>query len=243
MPSAPVEPAGLPAAALWLTVSSMSGHHLPVVLGSRSPRRRELLSLLIGEDRVLVRPPRNPSEPDLTSLHDLEALREQLSALARSKGEDVAAQMPEGQSLSASCGILTADTVIVGFEEDGRCAVLGQPPESGDWQSVVRDWFRRYYFGRTHLALTAICLRAEGSFFEDIVTTQVRFREDGENWLDWYLSTGEPLGKAGGYGLQGAASLFVASIGGSPSNVIGLPLRETAELLSRTGLLSLAHNP
>jgi septum formation protein len=82
------------------------------------------------------------------------------------------------------------------------------------------------------MALTAVCLRTpDGTQHEIVARSEVTFRAADEAWLDWYLATGESRGKAGGYGLQGAADVFVERIVGSPSNVVGLPLRETAELL------------
>jgi septum formation protein len=64
----------------------------------------------------------------------------------------------------------------------------------------------------------------------------VTFGADGQPFLEWYLATGEPRGKAGGYALQGAGSLFVERVNGSPSNVVGLPLRETWEVLREAGM-------
>jgi septum formation protein len=129
--------------------------------------------------------------------------------------------------------ILTADTIIVGRDEAGTPVVLGQPPVDATWPDVVRMWFRTYYLGKTHVALTAVCLRTpDGQQLDTIVRSEVTFRRDGHAWLDWYIATGEPSGKAGGYALQGAADIFVDRIVGSPSNIVGLPLRETAELLA-----------
>lgn len=209
----------------------------PVVLGSRSPRRRELLTLLIGTGRVVVRPPRDPEEPSFTGLADLQQIEKQLRDIACSKNADVAGQLQTDGTLPSVAGILTADTVIVATAADGTPVVLGQPPDSDDWQQTVREWFERYYLGRMHQALSAVCLSTpDGHRVEAVVSTDVHFRADARKWLEWYLSTGEPIGKAGGYGLQGAGSLFVERITGSPSNVIGLPLRETADLLQQCGI-------
>jgi septum formation protein len=129
---------------------------------------------------------------------------------------------------------LTADTTIIAGDDAGRPIVLGKPDPTGDWQETVQDWFQRYYLGRTHLVATAVCLTsAAGERFEFCVTTAVRFRNVEPELLDWYLATGEPLGKAGGYGLQGAGGMFVEHVNGSLSNVIGLPLEATWEALRR----------
>lgn len=200
-----------------------------LILGSRSPRRLELLSLLLPRDRIEVRAPSDPSEAGFDDLTEVAQIEQRLAEIARAKNVDVATQPACSDS-----AILTADTTIVGLGEDGRPAVLGQPPEDDSWKDVVRDWFERYYLGVWHTALTAICLRTpDGRLHEALSRTEIRFRSDGRDWLDWYIATGEPRGKAGGYGLQGAADIFVQQIIGSPSNVVGLPLRETAALLQR----------
>jgi septum formation protein len=212
----------------------MTAPDAPVVLGSRSPRRRELLAQLIGARRVLVRPPRDPDEPSFEGFADLQQIEQQLQDIARAKNIDVAGQLQTDGTLASVAGILTADTIIVASAADGTPVVLGQPPDSDDWQQTVREWFERYYFGRTHQALSAVCLSTPGGrCVEVVVSTSVQFAVDARQWLEWYLATGEPVGKAGGYGLQGAGSLFVERIDGSPSNVIGLPLKETADLLQQ----------
>ena len=209
----------------------MSTQVNPIVLGSRSPQRRELLAQLIGDDRIVIKPPLDPSEPNLSDAEDLHELKALLSEVARLKQKDVVTQLQGGSSPDFDA-VLTADTVIVGTHANGQLAVLGQPPQGDGWQATVRDWFKTHFIGQTHLALTAVCVMSEANqYAEQVVTSAVRFREDAGEMLDWYLATNEPIGKAGGYGLQGIGSLFVDSIVGSPSNVIGLPLWETAALL------------
>jgi septum formation protein len=205
----------------------MSANRPKLILGSRSPRRLELLSLLVPRERIEVRAPANPDEAGFDRLTTEAEIEERLQHIARDKNADVASQLE-----NAAHAILTADTTIVGRDETGRPAVLGQPPEDATWPAVVREWFRTYYLGKTHAALTAVCLRTpDGRRHEAVARSEVTFRRADESWLDWYLATGESRGKAGGYGLQGAADVFVERIVGSPSNVVGLPLRETAELL------------
>jgi septum formation protein len=121
--------------------------------------------------------------------------------------------------------IIAADTAIVATGADGERHVLGQPPDNDSWDQTVRRWFRHYYAGRTHLALTALCVQEPGgSSAERIVKTEVTFIPDVEQHLEWYIGTGEPRGKAGGYAIQGAGSIFVSNVTGSLTNVIGLPL-------------------
>ncbi len=205
-----------------------------IVLGSRSPRRYELLSLLVGNDRVHVCPPLDPHEAELVDVQSVDDIQRQLSDIAREKHNDVTAQVRQVSNIAA---ILTADTVIVGFDEQRQPHVLGQPPTDDTWPHVVREWFEQYLLRAPHLAITALCVSTpEREPLNRIVSTRVTFRTDAHACLDWYIATGEPQGKAGGYGLQGAGSLFVDQIEGSPSNVIGLPLRETAEVLGDLGL-------
>jgi septum formation protein len=135
-----------------------------------------------------------------------------------------------------------------GVTATGQAAPGQQPPlparDAVGWTNQVRDWFQRYYLGRTHTVLTAVCLSTSaGVRQERLVSTEVTFRADGGRWLEWYLSTGEPLGKAGGYAVQGAGALFVERIEGSPSNVIGLPLWETFALLRECRLVDAATPP
>ncbi|WP_197443943.1 Maf family protein [Maioricimonas rarisocia] len=214
-----------------------------IVLGSRSPRRRELLEYLVSPERVAVRPPRSHEEPGFEGLTTLEQIEERLLEIAELKMEDVADQLCTGNT-EACClvddwgAILTADTVIVATDWSGQLAVLGQPPEDdASWQDVVRGWFERYLLGRPHQAMSAMILQdTQGRKLRRTVRTEVTFSADAGRYLDWYLGTGEPRGKAGGYGLQGGGALFVEQITGSPSNVIGLPLRETWDMLDELGL-------
>lgn len=199
-----------------------------LVLGSRSPRRLELLSYLVPPAQIAVVPPQTTDEAGFDGLHDRAAIEQRLREIARAKRDEVHTQLANGW-----LALLTADTVIVGTQADGSLTVLGQPPAQ-DWQDAVCEWFERYYLGRAHLAMTAVCIATpNGRCEECLVASEVRFRADARPFLDWYLSTGEPQGKAGGYALQGAGGLFVEQVTGSTSNVVGLPLRETGQMLQR----------
>ncbi len=203
-----------------------------IVLGSRSPRRLELLSYIVPADRIAVVPPHRTDEADFADLNAESEIENRLREIARTKNDDVRSQLAPGWQ-----AVLTADTTIVGQLGAAPAAVLGQPPDDDSWRDVVRGWFRDFYFGRTHVALTAICVTVpDGGRHERVVRSEVTFSADGEPFLEWYVATGEPRGKAGGYALQGAGSLFVERVNGSPSNVVGLPLRETWELLREAGV-------
>jgi septum formation protein len=129
---------------------------------------------------------------------------------------------------------LVTDTIIVAREADGRLTVLGQPPESPDWPATVRDWFQQYYSGRSHAVWTGVCLwNSDRVLADEIAATTVTFRPILADEIEWYLSTGESLGKAGSYALQGLASVFVEQVQGSLSNVIGLPLEVVQRVVQK----------
>lgn len=215
-----------------------------VILGSRSPRRRELLELLVPDRRIVVLPPRSADEPGFDDLADRAAILERLRAIARAKSDDVLAQVVEEwpgrdrkETRDLSSIIVTADTIILAHDAAEGPVVLGQPP-GDDGGETVRRWFRDFLFGRTHEAITAVCVRRldEGKAAEPLergVITRVTFRDRDDELLEWYIGTGEPFGKAGAYGIQGAGSLFATKIEGSLSNVVGLPLEALRELLQR----------
>jgi len=202
-----------------------------IILGSRSPRRKELLSQIVPESAIEVLPPQNSAEAGFDALHDWESIRERLSSICRTKNDDVLGQINQGKDVTAP--ILTADTIVVVERTPSKHLVLGQPPAGQEWEQTVRDWFLNDYAGKTHRVLTGLCFRAGDQIITEIVQTQVTFHEIEyvRAHLDWYLSTQESLGKAGGYAVQGAGSIFVQRIEGSLSNVVGLPLELLIRLL------------
>jgi septum formation protein len=188
-----------------------------LVLASASPRRRELLGRL-GLD-PLIRPadidetPRPGEDP-----HDLVvrlASAKAATSLARGDAEDV---------------VLAADTEVV---LDGQ--VLGKPRDRDEAARMLRR-----LAGRSHEVVTGVAVRRGGTARATRVTTEVRFRPVSDAEIAWYVATGEPDGKAGAYGLQGAGAALVERIHGSDTNVIGLPLAETITLLRQVGMDPLA---
>lgn len=211
------------------------------ILGSRSPRRLELLRLLVPAHQIDVIPPATSEEPGFDGLVCWPDIKTRLQAITCQKSQDVWRQLASDQRENAV--VITADTSVI-VDGLGRCLsattflqnspllVLGQPPHDDTWRSTVREWFQRWYAGRTHVVATAVQVTGpDGWVAERVCTTAVTFRPDVDRWLDWYLTTDEPLGKAGGYALQGAASIFVERVEGSLSNVVGLPLETLLELL------------
>ena len=206
-----------------------------IILGSRSPRRRELLSLLVPSEEIEIRPPVNSDELGFDGLTTWLEIAQRLQLIAREKNDDVCEQISQDVSVHNDVPllVLTADTTIVATDSMNRFHVLGQPPQDETWPEIVSGWFRNLYAGRSHIAATALCLTdwPVGRRIERIVQSHVLFRDDVEPFLDWYLATGEPRGKAGGYALQGLASVFVTRVEGSITNVVGLPLEALIELL------------
>lgn len=211
-----------------------------LILGSRSPRRLELLCQIVRSELIDVVVPELSDEAGFDNLEDWSDLEQRIIEIGRTKSDDVLGQLlrsGESDSSIKAAIVITADTIIVAESSNGRPVVLGQPPESDGWADVVRDWFRRYYFGKSHTAVTALCVtNSSGQRFERLVKSSVTFHEDGERWLDWYLATEEPRGKAGGYAIQGAGSIFVSKVEGSISNVVGLPLEELMNVLGEFGI-------
>lgn len=207
-----------------------------IVLGSRSPQRHQLLSGLIGEDRIEVLPPSSGDEPGFAEICDLDAVHARLQQIARAKADDVRLQLGAQRRATGIAAVICADTVIVVTEPDGTPRVLGQPRDA-DWQQEVGDWFCRYYLGQTHTAATAVCIvSGSGRVLERLVESRVTFRAVGSEWVVGYLTSGESVGKAGGYAIQGLAAEVIERVEGSTSNVVGLPVEVVAEMLSELGI-------
>ncbi|MFV0444922.1 MAG: Maf family protein [Planctomycetaceae bacterium] len=202
----------------------------PVVLGSQSKQRRELIGSLLGNRPWSVVAPRDATEAEFADGLTLPEIDEQLLCIARQKHADVSSQIVDWLPTPL---VLTADTIIVALPAGRPAVVLGKPPEEeSQCDSTVRRWFSEYYAGRRHLAKTGLCIGPAGQPpVETVVTTEVWFRADAGELVDWYLGTGEPRGKAGGYAIQQLGSLFVERLSGSLSNVVGLPLMETLTLI------------
>ena len=200
-----------------------------IILGSRSPQRLQLLGQLVTPERIHVLPPLDDQEEGFDGLSELPEIIDRLASIARTKAADVQRQSEKIPDCNWSM-IICADTVILGREDNGQLTALGKPDGLG-WEDRVRDWFTRYYSARTHHVASAVCVIARnGEWSERTHLTDVRFHAVESGLLDWYIATKEPLGKAGGYGLQGAGGMFLESIHGSISNVIGLPLEACWDL-------------
>jgi septum formation protein len=182
-----------------------------LVLASQSPRRRELLGQLGLALEV------RPAHADETPAPG-EAPHAYVLRVAREKARAVAGEV-----------VLAADTAVVLGDE-----ILGKPSDAGDARRMLRA-----LSGTAHEVLTAVVLRRTDPppalELDAVVATTVRFARLSAAEVDWYVATGEPLDKAGAYAIQGAGGAFVLGVEGSVSNVVGLPLAETAALLARAG--------
>lgn len=181
---------------------------LPLVLASASPRRLDLLQQIgIVPDRI-----------DPADIDERPRPRELPAALARrlaeAKAELVAQRYPQAT-------VLAADTVVA----CGR-RLLPKAEDAATARTCLE-----LLSGRRHRVLTGVAVRAPGEMHLKLVTSTVAFRRLTESDIGWYLESEEWRGKAGGYAAQGRAAAFIRFLSGSYSNVVGLPLCETAGLL------------
>jgi len=191
---------------------------LDLIVASASPRRLGLLRAL----GLLVRPrPSGLAEDEPPGVDPAELVR----ALAGAKARRIAGAIREPEPPAL---VLGADTVVV---LDGE--ILGKPGDDDEARIMLRR-----LAGRGHLVHTGVhLLRSDDGREASLVeTTRVRFRELDAATVDWYVGTGEPRDKAGGYGIQGQGVLLVDSIEGSWSNVVGLPLERLPRLFAAVGV-------
>ncbi|MEZ5500375.1 MAG: Maf family protein [Steroidobacteraceae bacterium] len=188
----------------------------PVIcLASASPRRRELLAQ-IGVPHHAVAAAIDESR------RTGETARAYVARLARAKCTAIHAQ----PALSRALPVLAADTVV-SVDED----LLGKPVDRAEALAMLRR-----LSGRQHVVLTAVCLQTATASFERVAVTTVKFAPIREPDLERYLDSREPYDKAGAYAVQGLAAVFIDELHGSYSNVVGLPLAETAAVLAAAGL-------
>lgn len=196
-----------------------------IYLASRSPRRRELLHQIgVPFDTLLFRGgPREDAEVDETP-GDGEDPAEYVVRLARAKAT-------HGERLQAIRNliprpVLSADTTVALGQR-----ILGKPADAYEATQMLRD-----LGGATHRVLTGVAVAWRGRVESTLSISEVRFRPLSDAEIKRYVLSGEPLDKAGAYGIQGRAAAFIEHLAGSYSGVMGLPLFETAALLEATGL-------
>lgn len=192
-----------------------------LILGSSSPRRRELLQLLVGSSQTIETiPPANFEELCFDDCHTQHTIDDRLRSNVEGKWHDVCQSLAPKTDAVLVC----ADTIVVVRNQDsGDLVVLGKPPQEPD-HKTLRHWFRSYYSGQSHQVITGVRVGPISSPHYKAVSTTISCPEISDEMIDWYIQTQEPFGKAGGYGIQGLGSLFVEHLEGSLTNVIGLPL-------------------
>ena len=195
-----------------------------IYLASRSPRRQELLRQIgveFDELRLREAPGRDPDIVE--GPRDGESAPDYVKRIARTKANVGWERMTE-RGLPAR-PVLGADTEVV---LDGH--IFGKPADSPHALEMLAR-----LAGRTHAVMTAVALRWEREFVILVSTSQVTMRELTADEMARYVASGEPVGKAGAYAIQGVAAAFITRIDGSYSGVMGLPLAETAAALGKIG--------
>lgn len=205
-----------------------------IVLGSRSPRRRELLGSFVGDEQLLILPPSSPDEPGFSDVHNQISIEQRLHEITLLKHTDICRQLAQRTDLATPPFVVVADTIVVAQNDAGARCVLGQPgPEQ--WADDVRLWFRNWLSGRTHEVWTGVRISRDNARAHFIVRSKVTFCDVSDELLEWYVTTAESTGKAGGYAIQGHAASFVTGLEGGLTNVIGLPMMEVLQGLKQLG--------
>ncbi len=207
--------------------------HSLIYLASQSPRRQELLTQIGVQFQLLL----------ADSSEDAESLEAQLSnepALVYVKRVTLAKLAAAKQRLHSrgldSAPILCADTTVALMLEDGKEIILGKPSDRKDAKRILQ-----LLSGKTHQVHTAVAVLGTPHMNDDqakllVSSSQVTFNSLSDAEIDAYISSNEPMGKAGAYGIQGIGGCLISSISGSYSGIMGLPLFETSQLLNETGV-------
>ncbi|NMF99622.1 Maf family nucleotide pyrophosphatase [Aromatoleum toluolicum] len=203
----------------------MSNLQARIYLASRSPRRRELLRQIgVHFDLLVFRGTERGADADVdeTPLVD-ENVEHYVERVALTKAQAGCRRL-QWRTLPQH-PVLSADTTL---ELDGD--IIGKPADAVDAAAILRR-----LSGRTHRVLTAVAISDGARTRSCINASEVRFRDLTDNEIRHYIATGEPMDKAGAYGIQGRAAVFIEEIRGSYTGIMGLPLFETAQLLDAFG--------
>ena len=190
-----------------------------LILASQSPRRRQLLEqmgLTFEVKTACIDETMDPAKP----------LAEEIARLSRRKAEAVQA------GLSHDAVIVAADTMVC---IDGQR--LGKPHSTEEAAAMLRQ-----LSGRSHTVLSGVCVLCADRVETFTQQTDITFRPLSETEIAAYVATGEPMDKAGAYGIQGMGGLFVSSLNGDYYNVMGLPICPLAEVLRRFGVAVLGQD-
>jgi septum formation protein len=196
-----------------------------IYLASRSPRRRELLRQIgVSFDLLVFRGGERGEDADVDETpFDGESVERYVERLALTKADAGYRRLRWRHLLSRP--VLAADTTL---EVEGE--IIGKPSSVDDARNILRR-----LSGRRHRVLTAIAMCDGERTRSALSVSEVLFRELSDREICHYVATGEPMDKAGAYGIQGRAAMFIEEIRGSYSGIMGLPLFETAQLLETFG--------
>ncbi len=184
-----------------------------LILASGSPRRAELLRSAGIDFTVRV------ADLDEKLLPN-ELPRDYVVRLSREKAQAVTSEIGDGEV------VLGADTTVVILNE-----IAGKPTDDNDARRMLK-----LLSGKWHEVLTGVSLVSDGKVMSDVALTRVKFTKLSDEEIDWYVASGEPMDKAGAYGIQGYASRFVERIEGSYSNVVGLPVQMVYRMIAECGM-------
>ncbi len=193
-----------------------------VYLASQSPRRRQLLEQLGVAYELLLPEPHEDAEA-------LEVVLPRETPLAYVQRVtqlklDAAIKRQERLKLPAAPILCSDTTVALGRE------ILGKPADAADARQILSK-----LAGKTHRVLTAVALGTSHARVQDVSISRVTFAPMTATQVAAYVATGEPMGKAGAYGVQGRAAAHISRLSGSYTGIMGLPLFETAQLLRQLG--------
>jgi len=193
-----------------------------IYLASQSPRRRQLLAQL-GVRHELLLPDADEDAESLEAVLPGEAPAGYVQRVTQLK-LDAAMRRLKRRGLPAAPILCSDTTVALGRK------IYGKPADAADAQRMLAE-----LAGRTHRVLTAVAVGSGRKRREALSESRVTFAPLSRHQIDAYVASGEPLGKAGAYAVQGRAAAFIAHISGSYSGIMGLPMFETAQLLSSFG--------
>lgn len=211
-------------------------HQKALVLASTSPRRHEILKQLHIPHSVLHVPapegedePQEPGEsPEAyvrRTAHDKVLRAADWLRRSPAASTSTSEPAPTSSSVTTEIYLLSADTVVI---LDGE--ILGKPLDHADAANTLRR-----LSGNVHHVHTALALHHDEQVFEALSISTVHFKNLSDAEITRYCETGDPMGKAGAYGIQGPAAAFISHLAGSYTGVMGLPAFETTELLAAAG--------
>ena len=196
-----------------------------IYLASRSPRRSELLTQMgIAFDTEIFRDGSRAAQETDETPYPGEPPLDYVERVARAKAEH-GSRIIDWRKLPRQ-PLLSADTTL---EFNGE--IIGKPFDAADAVAILQR-----LSGQTHRVLTGVAVNHQGRTEFVLSSSEVRFRPLDEDEIRHYVSSGEPMDKAGAYGIQGRAGMFVEHLAGRYTGVMGLPVCETGELLTRLGL-------